>query len=297
MLDHLLLLYYFLSLLSGAGVFSLLVFFSIKIRNIVLTYYLLFFFFISIKIFSWIIYMYFGILHMDVPPLIDYVISEFSIYCVIWSLPLFFHALFDVPFRKIANLVFIGITLYFITGDLVKWILGNVHENSELNSLIFGSVLLTVILYCLVIGFVFYRGLKSNLLKKIARSLLIITLIFLPGFISDSLLPWNSKILLTPLFYLVWNGFTLFFIMRYLLLTQQKLKVSHEYLKEFNFTKREIAILDLLLQGFNNKAIAEKAFVSLATVKSHLHSIYFKTDTKNRHELVILLDQYLRSEE
>jgi DNA-binding CsgD family transcriptional regulator len=296
MLEQLLLLYYFLSLLSGAGVFSLLVFFSIKTRNRVLMYYLLFFFFISIKIFSWIIYDYFGILRMDVPPSLDFAVSELPIYCVIWSLPLFFHALFDVPFRKIANIIFIGITLYYIINDLILWISGSVYENPDLESGIFGSVLSAVIIYCIVIGFIFYRGLKSNLLKKIARSLLIITLIFLPGFISDSVLFWVSPILFTPLFYLVWNGFTLFFIMRHLMLAQQKIKVSRDYLQEFDFTKREIAILELLLQGFSNKIIAERAFVSLATVKSHLHSIYAKTETKNRHELVILLDQYHKSE-
>jgi DNA-binding CsgD family transcriptional regulator len=296
MLEHLLLFYYFLSLLSGMGVFSLLVFFSLKTRNKAFMYYLLFFFFFSVKIFYWIIYTYFGIIKMNIPPTLDYIISEVSIYCVIWSLPLFIHALFDVPFRKPANIIFIGITIYYILADLIPWMTGSIYDKTDQASVIFGSILLAVIIYCVIIGFIFYRGLKSSLLKKISRSLLVITLVFLPGFILDSVLFWTSPILITPLFYLVWNGFTFYFIMRHLMLVQQKIKVSYDYLKEFDLTKREIAILDLLLQGFNNNTIAEKAFVSLATVKSHLHNIYAKTDTKNRHELVILLDKYLRRE-
>ena len=41
----------------------------------------------------------------------------------------------------------------------------------------------------------------------------------------------------------------------------------------------------LLNEGLGNREIAEKLFVSIATVKTHVHNIYEKTGVKGRYEL------------
>ena len=51
-------------------------------------------------------------------------------------------------------------------------------------------------------------------------------------------------------------------------------------------TNREIDILELLLQRLSNKEIAEKLFISIATVKGHLQNIYGKLNVSKRHEAV-----------
>jgi DNA-binding CsgD family transcriptional regulator len=53
----------------------------------------------------------------------------------------------------------------------------------------------------------------------------------------------------------------------------------------FDLTNREKDVAMLLIKGLSNQAIADALFVSLATVKTHSHNIYSKTNTKNKSEL------------
>ena len=53
-----------------------------------------------------------------------------------------------------------------------------------------------------------------------------------------------------------------------------------------SLTSREQEILELLVQGHANKEIAEKLFVSIDTVKTHLRNIYFKLEVKSRLQAV-----------
>lgn len=51
-------------------------------------------------------------------------------------------------------------------------------------------------------------------------------------------------------------------------------------------TKREIEILEQLVQGLRNQDIAEKLFISPSTVKKHIENIYLKLQLSSRVELV-----------
>lgn len=53
---------------------------------------------------------------------------------------------------------------------------------------------------------------------------------------------------------------------------------------EFNLSKRELEILELMSSGFRNKEIAEKLFISAHTVRSHIYNIYEKLHVQNRVE-------------
>jgi ATP/maltotriose-dependent transcriptional regulator MalT len=57
------------------------------------------------------------------------------------------------------------------------------------------------------------------------------------------------------------------------------------FVDQHGLSPREREVIPLLNQGLSNREIAQKLFVSLATVKTHLHSIYEKTGTKSRYEL------------
>ena len=50
-----------------------------------------------------------------------------------------------------------------------------------------------------------------------------------------------------------------------------------KYLDKYKFTKRELEILELISKGCTNRQIANKFFVTLNTVETHINNIYHKT--------------------
>ena len=52
-------------------------------------------------------------------------------------------------------------------------------------------------------------------------------------------------------------------------------------------TPRELEVLGLLREGIPNRAIAERLFVSLGTIKRHTHNIYGKLGVNNRTQAII----------
>jgi LuxR family maltose regulon positive regulatory protein len=51
-------------------------------------------------------------------------------------------------------------------------------------------------------------------------------------------------------------------------------------------SERELEVLRLAAAGLSNQAIAEQLFLTVGTVKSHLHSIYGKLDATGRFSAV-----------
>ncbi|MER3446161.1 MAG: hypothetical protein C4291_04675 [Candidatus Dadabacteria bacterium] len=52
-------------------------------------------------------------------------------------------------------------------------------------------------------------------------------------------------------------------------------------------TKREEEILNLIVQGYRNKPIADKLFISENTVKNHIRNIFRKLGINNRLNLIL----------
>jgi len=55
---------------------------------------------------------------------------------------------------------------------------------------------------------------------------------------------------------------------------------------DFNISRREYEVLQLLARGMSNQEIAGNMFVSENTVKTHLSNLYFKLDVKRRTQAV-----------
>ena len=64
--------------------------------------------------------------------------------------------------------------------------------------------------------------------------------------------------------------------------------VNHAPLPEPNLTEREHQVLAVMVEGLNNKQIAERLTVSLSTIKSHVSNIFLKLGITSRTEAVAL---------
>ncbi|HUT64544.1 MAG TPA: LuxR C-terminal-related transcriptional regulator [Spirochaetota bacterium] len=69
-------------------------------------------------------------------------------------------------------------------------------------------------------------------------------------------------------------------------LTEESKKSLLRYLGSHGISKREKDIVELIVSGRSNNEIADKLYISLSTVKSHLYSIYRKLDISSRMELL-----------
>jgi DNA-binding CsgD family transcriptional regulator len=63
-------------------------------------------------------------------------------------------------------------------------------------------------------------------------------------------------------------------------------QVNEAELKKLNLTNREYDVLKLLKEGLSNADIAEKLFLSLSTVKTHVSSLFVKMDVKSRTQAI-----------
>lgn len=57
------------------------------------------------------------------------------------------------------------------------------------------------------------------------------------------------------------------------------------YATAHNLSKREREVLAMVIEGKDNRTIAQELFLSEGTIKTHVHNIMVKTETKSRNEL------------
>jgi DNA-binding CsgD family transcriptional regulator len=63
----------------------------------------------------------------------------------------------------------------------------------------------------------------------------------------------------------------------------------NQFSDRFEISKREKEVISLISKGLSNQEISEALFISLQTVKDHIHHIFVKTGVKNRVQLTNLI--------
>jgi DNA-binding NarL/FixJ family response regulator len=61
---------------------------------------------------------------------------------------------------------------------------------------------------------------------------------------------------------------------------------------EFDLTKKEAEIINLIYSGYNNKLLSDCLGIVMSTLKKHLQNIYKKMKVNNKNELIRMVFQY-----
>jgi DNA-binding CsgD family transcriptional regulator len=63
----------------------------------------------------------------------------------------------------------------------------------------------------------------------------------------------------------------------------------HAFVTSYEISPREQEVIRLICRGMSNQEISDELFISLQTVKDHIHRIFMKTGVKNRVQLTNII--------
>jgi DNA-binding CsgD family transcriptional regulator len=62
------------------------------------------------------------------------------------------------------------------------------------------------------------------------------------------------------------------------------------FVQKYSISPRECEIISMIVQGYGNRLIGEKLYISAMTVKNHIYHIYQKTAARNKVQLINLIN-------
>jgi DNA-binding CsgD family transcriptional regulator len=159
-------------------------------------------------------------------------------------------------------------------------------------------------LYLLFLGWMLYRAaalepheLMAILLKRVG----VLTLIFAPSstlfYIISYRFPAVERlhISLDYIYFSLWSLIVITVFLRYLsnpTALIEEGKVSDAFISAYKITKRETEVVELISLGLSNQQIADKMYVSLTTVRTHIYNIFQKTGATSRVHLLRMVSGY-----
>lgn len=82
----------------------------------------------------------------------------------------------------------------------------------------------------------------------------------------------------------IWAGPRL--IKRRVVVVNPAFVLNEEALQRLGISKREHEVLELMARGHSNQEIAEKLFVSVNTIKTHLSNLFLKLEVSRRTQAI-----------
>jgi DNA-binding CsgD family transcriptional regulator len=150
------------------------------------------------------------------------------------------------------------------------------------------------------VAFFVFRNLKRAADKEVAgiiRLAFYLQLVFYPlmiiegAFYFDRIYPFGISSF--ALFYFAANLLWLYYASNYLHLPELRVVDDSSSIDRFcdifRISHREKQIVELVLEGLSYREIAERLFISLETVKTHINNIYKKANVKSKMELARLI--------
>ncbi len=309
-MKHLVFLVHILSFMLGCAAILLSVFAYKKYKSRMVIYYIL-------MLLSWLAVLsertvYFYMLAGDeVKTGVDmafWVVSSIGSGLMMVFLPFFIHDLFQIKLSGRKRNLFKIAAVLPVTGFILYAVMPY-----KLTFVVVTSVLVFLMLfYCYLIAFFNYKNISDAEVRKVARTFLIMFTVFFPILVIDvrimqtsafqDILPYG--LLSIPVFYLLWNVFSIYYGIRYFEKYVDAMNVEQkEYVREniestlaeerffskYKITGREKEVIGLLAKGLSYARISEELVISVTTARTHIYNIYQKTGASNKVELINLM--------
>lgn len=219
--------------------------------------------------------------------------SEILCALFIFLLPRFSHSSKNVKYSKSINLILTLLSISLVILLIISKLLWKENYYITITYITY-TIMGLSILYSMLILISKKMGSIVPRFDNKGKTIAIITLIVLPIIFTIDILPEtfyqrkmiSENYMFFPFFYILLN-INLLLIISKIFWNQDK--GFNNFLLKYEITSRESDVLTLLIRGYSYKLIGEKLSISLSTVKSHISSIYKKTSTQNKLELVDLL--------
>jgi DNA-binding CsgD family transcriptional regulator len=154
--------------------------------------------------------------------------------------------------------------------------------------------------YALVVMGRSLSRIESAHVRQLIRSILLVVppllLAIIAQFVAGALGPSPSLLGELPmaqvLYLLVFEGLLLVYGLRYLFRPEPAAAclLPDQFISTFNISPRECEIISMIVQGYSNRMIGEKLYISAMTVKNHIYHIYQKTSAGNKVRLINLIN-------
>lgn len=298
-------LFYILVLLSGFFTIAITLLGTIKSKIKIYWYLLVFYSLFSFKILATFIRNFLSFTtEISKETIFDFKVLDVLISTLFMiSITLFFQNIFIKKERKkhmvlVLILYIISFALYFFPNSY------NVLSNG--NIVLGYPSLISSFLFSLLFIYMIIISLIGDKKDKPIRELVLIWYLIIFGAVGlletvlslysilenrEMIIEINQNdFILSSIPYFLSSGVLAYYFGSYLLVFKKtQVNQEIEVLKKYGLTPREQDLIPLLIKGLNNKEIAEKLYISLSTVKTHIHKIYGKTNVKSRYELFYLL--------
>ncbi len=226
---------------------------------------------------------------------------------VVVAAALYFHDLFSVAARRLRDILVVTVACAaFIMYGVPFWV--SMERSQGIIILgpaayAAGTVYLLLFIYLLAVGFL---GSKRD---RPARELVLIwtTLVFgsvglvesligTLGYLRDPIvhIASSGSFPISSIPHILMGAVMIYYFGGYIMADRPPTDgaVPEALINKYNISQREREVIALMDRGLGNREIAEKLFVSLATVKTHAHNIYEKTGAKSRYGLSHMIRAY-----
>lgn len=159
-------------------------------------------------------------------------------------------------------------------------------------------------IYLLFLGWMLYRASSvepHELMSLLLRRLGILTLGFAPASTLFYIVSYRFAaierlhISLDYIYFSIWSLIAITVFLRYISRPTALIeggKISEAFVSAYKITKREAEVVELISLGLSNQQIADRLYVSLTTVRTHVYNIFQKTGAASRVHLLRIVSGY-----